>query len=117
MKPSRLILALALSATLAGCSTGGGIRHGWMMRGQVLALDEGVATICIGSSDGAAVGQVLAVQHFTLKYRAGSRGVPSVTRSDGGQVRITELFDEHYARGVVVRGSPAVNDVVELEVK
>ena len=111
-----IISTLVLCASVAGCVSGG-IRHGWMMRGQVLAIDGGEATVCVGSLDGAVVDQVLSVQHLTLKYRSGSRGQPSVTRSDGGQLRITRLFDDHYALAQTVRGNPAVNDVVELELK
>jgi hypothetical protein len=112
-----LYSVLALAVTLVGCVEGG-VRHGWIMRGQVLALDNGVATVCIGARDGAKVGQVLDVQHITVNQTSNPHGPgPTFTRSDAGQVKITELFDEHYARAQVLAGKPAVNDVVELEVR
>lgn len=111
-----LYSVLAIAVTLAGCVEGG-VRHGWIMRGQVLSLDNGVATVCIGTRDGAKVGQVLEVQHITPKPSGNSHASITFTRTNAGQVKITELFDEHYARAQVLAGNPAVNDVVELEVR
>ena len=114
---SLLYLTLAMSLTLVGCVEGG-VRHGWIMRGQVLTVDAGVATVCIGTRDGAKVGQVLGVERITVKPPVSPKsGNPTISRSDAGRVKIIELFDEHYARAQVVAGSPAVNDVVELEVQ
>ena len=112
-----LVIALVLSVASVGCASGGGIRHGWIMRGQVLALNGDVATVCVGSCDGAKIGQVLVVHHITVKPGISSRGSATIVRTDVGQVRITELFEDHYARALVESGNPAVNDVVELEMK
>lgn len=114
---SLLYLTLAMSLTLVGCVEGG-VRHGWIMRGQVLAVDDGVASVCIGTRDGAKVGQVLSVEHVTIKPAPSPKsGSPTFSRSNAGQIKIIELFDEHYARAQVVAGNPAVNDVVELELQ
>lgn len=112
-----IFAAVVGSGMLMGCVPGG-VRHGWIMRGQVLAVDQGVATVCIGTRDGAKEGQVLDVQHITMKPAISPKsGGPTYTRSNAGQVKITELFDEHYARAQVLAGHPEVNDVVELEMK
>lgn len=111
-----IVSMLVLCTSLVGCASDA-IRHGWVMRGQVLAMDDTVATVCVGTRDGAKIGQVFTVQHYTVKYGVGFKGANSVSRTDVGQVKITELFDEHYARAVVVRGMPAINDVVELEMQ
>ena len=87
------------------------------MRGQVLTLDSGVATVCIGARDGAAVGQILEVQHITIRPSGNAHGTVTFMRTDAGRVKITELFDEHYAKAQVVTGNPAVNDVVELTLR
>ena len=108
--------ALLLASAMAGCVPGG-IRHGWIMRGQVLALDEGVATVCIGTNDGAKVGQVLDVQHITIKPAPPKGQGATFIRSDAGKVEILDLFDGHYAHAKVLSGNPALNDVVELLVK
>lgn len=118
MRLSKMLVipsALLMSAAIAGCVPGG-LRHGWMMRGQVLAIDGSVATVCIGTSDGARVGQVLDVQRITMKP-APPKGTATFVRSDAGKVQIVDLFDEHYAHAKVLSGNPAINDVVELLVK
>lgn len=108
---------LVISVMLGGCAEGG-VRHGWVMRGQVLSLDAGVATVCVGTRDGAKVGQVLDVHHITVQTVANPHsGGPTFSRSDAGRVKITEVFDEHYARAQIVSGNPVVNDVVELELR
>lgn len=119
MKPSRFMgcFALLLAVASAGCISEGGIRHGWIMRGQVLALEDGVATVCVGSHDGARIGQVLAVHRITVKPGVSSRGSILIKSSDVGQVKIIDLFDEHYARASIVNGTPSVNDIVELDMK
>jgi len=105
------------AVALSGCVSEN-VRHGWIMRGQVLALDNGVATVCVGTRDGAKVGQVLEVQHVTFQATSNAHAAsPTISRSDAGRVKITELFDEHYARAQIVSGNPAVNDVVEVNMQ
>ena len=113
LKRTLLVTVLATSAALTGCVEGG-IRHGFIMRGQVLDVENGVATVCIGTKDGAKVGQVLEVERVTRVYGSPKSGASTYSRSEVGQVKISELFDEHYARAKILSGSPSVNDVVEL---
>lgn len=116
MSPRLVVAAtVVLSSVLAGCVPGG-VRHGWIMRGQVLALDDDVATVCIGTEDGAKVGQVLDVHHIVIKPGPPKQG-QTVVRTDAGKVEIVDLFDGHYAHAKVRAGSPALNDVVELQMK
>ena len=106
-----LTLALALTACVPG-----GVRHGYFMRGQVLSVDGDVVSICIGSRDGAKVGEELGVERITPKALASPKsGGPTFERADIGRVKIVELFDEHYARAKVLAGAPVVHDVVELQ--
>lgn len=105
------LLGGAILLTLTACATTGSIYHS-AMRGQVLSMDDDALVICVGERDGAKAGQVLQVvrhvrQHVP-KARSGFR------RETIGQVRITEVFDEHYARAAVVKGMPQLADVVEL---
>lgn len=112
-----LLSTLALVALLSGCVEGG-VHHGMIMRGQVLDLENGVATVCVGTQDGAKVGQVLDVYRFSSRVNSGSpKGGVTYSRSDAGRVKITDLFDEHYAHAQVLTGNPTVNDVVELRVQ
>ena len=111
-----LCLLLGLAFTLSGCIDGG-IRHGWIMRGQVLEIDSGVAIVCVGTSDGAKVGQVLDVHRDTHVLSGSPKSGATYKRSDVGRVEISELFDDHYARARVLSGSPATNDIVELQMR
>lgn len=104
------VVALALS--LSACVSGG-VRHGYIMRGQVLAIEGDVVSVCIGTQDGAKVGEELDVRRITTKPGPPKSG-PSFVRTDIGRVRIVELFDEHYAHAKVLSGEPQLNDVVEF---
>lgn len=105
-----LLLALATSA-YAQEST---YRHEVVMRGQVLEADAGALVVCVGEADGAQVGQVLEVVRHKRVSRSPKAAGSRFRREPIGQVRITELFDTHYAQAEVVTGKPKVNDTVEL---
>lgn len=112
-----LLAALVLLGLLAGPTWAGeaSFKHKYTMRGQVLEIQPGSVVVCIGQEDGARVGQVLdVVRHLSRSSRAKSTG-PRFRKEGVGTVRITSLFDEHYATAEVVKGSPRVNDTVELE--
>lgn len=112
-----LLVALVLLGLLAGPAWAGetSFKHKYTMRGQVLEIQAGSVVVCIGQEDGAQVGQVLdVVRHTPKSARAKSTG-PRFRKEDVGMVRITSLFDGHYATADVVKGSPKVNDTVELE--
>ena len=105
-----------LSVALMGCVEGG-VHHGAMMRGQILDLDNGAATISVGAQDGVKPGQIFDVQHYTHVLGDSSQNRASnYSRSVVGKVQIIEVIDAHYARAQIASGKPSVNDVVELEV-
>ena len=109
-------IALLLGAVaLNGCATNSPARHEYIMRGQVLSVDGDALEVCIGERDGAEVGQVLNVVRHTKKTGSPKAGSHQYKREDIGKVRITSLFEEHYANATVVSGEPLVNDTVELE--
>jgi hypothetical protein len=113
----QLLAALALSAAMAGPAMAAetSFKHAYLMRGQVLATGSGSVTVCVGKNDGAEVGQVLNVVRHVRTPSYGKKSGPRFRRQDVGQVTITEVFDEHYASAKVAKGSPRVNDTVELE--
>jgi hypothetical protein len=110
LAPVALLLALATSAY----AQDGSFRHEVLMRGQVLEADAGALVVCVGEADGAQVGQVLEVVRHKRVSRSPKAAGPRFRREPVGQVRITELFDTHYAQAQVVTGKPKVNDTVEL---
>jgi hypothetical protein len=88
--------------------------HTTRMQGQILDVEEGVAIVCIGTHDGAAVGQVLDVVRHVRRAKGPKQVGNPFRRETVGSVRIAEIFDEHYSRADVVSGNPRANDSVEL---
>lgn len=112
----QLLAAVVLVGAVAGSAMASetSFKHGLMMRGQILEAESGSVVVCVGKQDGAEVGQVLdVVRHVRITAR-GKNATSRFRRDDVGTVKITSLFDEHYATAVVVKGSPKLNDTVEL---
>ncbi len=105
-----LVVASIMSVTPVSAQS---LRHIVFMRGQVVDMTDGVATICIGSADGARTGQVLDVTRVvpvTVPVKAG----PAFRRKDVGHVRIDSIVDTHFAHATVIGGEAKVHDIVEL---
>ena len=108
-------VALFISLTLVGCATSP-TNHEYIMKGQVLAVDQKQLVVCIGESDGAAIGQVLnVVRHVPIM--APKASLPTFQRKNVGTVQIVSVFDEHYAKVEITQGNPRVGDTVELDRK
>ncbi len=60
-KPLVSVFLAVLLFSAAGCATMESAGHKYIMRGQVLEVAGDEAYLCIGSEDGARVGQELAV--------------------------------------------------------
>lgn len=88
-----------------------GIGHSFFMRGQVVDKDAAGTVICIGSADGAKVGQVLEV--YRIKRTHGK--MPNYGRTLTGHVTVDRIVDEHFAHATVTDGTASVNDIVELQ--
>ncbi|MBI5593588.1 MAG: hypothetical protein HY881_24310 [Deltaproteobacteria bacterium] len=83
------------------------------MRGQILeSTGEGVY-LCIGSADGAEVGQEYEVYKF-VRMQDLKTMRPNFKREETGKVKITEIVDEHYAKAKILTGEAKVNYIVEL---
>ncbi|PKN61724.1 MAG: hypothetical protein CVU57_28165 [Deltaproteobacteria bacterium HGW-Deltaproteobacteria-15] len=85
------------------------------MRGQVLEVTGGEAYICIGTAEGGKAGQEYAVYRFVKSMAGPQKQAQVFTRQTVGEVRITEVVDEHYAKARVLKGDVRVNDVVQLK--
>ncbi len=108
------ILGAALAIfviAVTGCASFGSISHKYIMRGQILEAEGSDVYLCIGSADGAQVGQEFSVYRFVKS----GRRYPSVLKQEKGTVKIIEIVDEHYAKAKVLTGEAKVNDVVELK--
>jgi hypothetical protein len=108
-----VFLAILFIVT-AGCATMETARHGYMMKGQILEVSNGVAYLCIGSAEGAKEGQEFPVYRHSKVYTGEKQASPNFKREEVGAVKITQVVDVHYARANVLRGDVKVNDVAEL---
>jgi hypothetical protein len=111
MKNGTFVIALlVILLTAMGCATLETARHKYLMRGQVLEVQDGKAYLCLGTEQGAKVGQVFNVRRYVKigGPRGGQYRVDSV-----GTVRITEV-ETHMANAKIVSGDVKANDVVEL---
>lgn len=110
----RVLIALILLALLSGCASNSPTRH-YFMQGQVLSVEDQSVVLCVGQAHGAEVGQVLSVFRNEQVNTAPKAARGSFKRVPMGQVRIVEVFDEHYARAEVVSGEIHANDTAELQ--
>jgi hypothetical protein len=113
----------------AACATdqGGGLMHGYFMKGQVVRAREDQTIVCIGHADGAALGQVFDVyryidvdpaeeadhEYFDPEPTYGS----FPTKERVGAVEIARVVNAHFAEVRVIEGDIAKNDFVELKRK
>lgn len=127
MKP--LVFMLLCAGILGACATdtGGGLVHGYLMKGQVVRAREDQTIVCIGHADGATLGQVLDVYryididpaeeanqaYFDPEPSYGS--FPKKKRV--GTVEIARVVDAHFAEVRVTEGEISKNDFVELKRK
>jgi len=116
MKKRTLIglLFVNLLVSVAGCATNSPTYHNYIMRGQIIEVNDNIAYLCIGSSDGASVGQELAVLKFGRMPPPSRSTAPRFKRDEVGKVRIIEIVDEHYAKATVLTGEVKANSMVEL---
>jgi hypothetical protein len=82
------------------------------MRGQVLDVQGGTAYICLGTEQGAKVGDVFTVRRYVNTIVA--RGVPQYRVDNIGSVQITEVFS-HMANAKILNGDVRAHDVVDLK--
>ncbi|MBD8524412.1 hypothetical protein [Pseudomarimonas arenosa] len=113
----RVLIGLAMSGLIASFASTAAetpsMRHTHFMRGQVVEAQDQSLVICIGSADGASIGQQLdVVQH--RRVRTGPKGMGRFEREVVGKVRIDAIVDEHYAEATVISGTAGKNDSVEL---
>ncbi len=102
-----LILVTIVTLMMFSCAT---FYHSFIMKGSIIEASGSEVYLCIGSKDGASVGQELDVYKIIRVTRA--RG--TFRREYTGKVKITEIIDEHFARATVISGNAEKNDIVEL---
>ena len=110
--------ALIMAVFLIGSNSYGNVYHSYIMRGQVLASVNNEIYLCIGTKDGARVGQTLDVYRVALKVPIESiTNNPELIRNKIGVVKIIKIMEEHMAKATVISGKAEKYDIVELEIK
>ena len=105
-----LILVTFVILLTFSCAT---VYHGFLMKGSIIEASDSDVYLCIGSKDGASVGQELDV----YKIIQGRSKVTPFRRERTGKIKITEIIDEHFAKATVISGKAEKNDIVELSGK
>lgn len=115
MKPNFITMLLGVVALfiMTSCASVEKVEHKYIMKGSILeSTSEGVY-LCIGTADGAAVGQELNVYKY-VKMGSGKYAEQNFRREETGKIKITEIVDEHYAKAKILTGEAKVNYIVEL---
>jgi hypothetical protein len=84
-----------------------------MIKRSVIAIEDSNVYICIGSRDGAKVGQELDEYNIGAKHMV-YKGSPSFERKHTGKIKNIEILDEHFARAILVSGKADIAYIVEL---
>ena len=105
-----IVSVMFMIILLTSCATMGNAYHKYLMKGSIIETYDSYIYLCIGSNDGAEVGQELDV----YKIRTISKARSTFQRENTGKVKITEIVDEHFAKAKVISGKAEKNDVVEL---
>ena len=87
-----------------------GLRHTFFMAGSIIESSADGVYICIGSPDGARVGQTLEVVRITRTH--GPKQSIRFKREKVGTVRVDAIVDEHFAQATVTSGRAKKGDVV-----
>lgn len=107
-----LVTVLVAGPTPAAASEPG-LGHTFMAGSVIESSPEGVY-ICLGSPDGAAVGQQFDVVRVTRDRSGNPKQGARFKRTKVGTVRIDAIVDEHFAEATVTSGSVEKGDIVRL---
>lgn len=108
-----LFAALVAQGSLVAASNPG-IRHTVFMAGSVIESSADGVYLCIGTSEGAQVGQQLEVVRLTRDTGINPKQGAHFKREKVGTVRIDAIVDEHFAQATVVSGHAEKGDIVRL---
>lgn len=110
-----LIFCMILIMTFSGCATMQKSYHSAFMRGSIIESAGADVYLCVGSADGAQVGQEMDVYRVDSKFDHKS-GQWNFTRVPTGKIRITQIVDEHFAKASIISGAVAKNEIAETKV-
>jgi hypothetical protein len=109
----RLLLLLMAALMISSYATAQTGYHANIMKGSIIEMQDSKIFICIGSRDGAKVGQELDVYNVGAKPMMYNEPL-GFKREHTGKIRIVEILDEHFARATLVFGKAERGYIVEL---
>jgi hypothetical protein len=119
-----MVLMILGIFTLTSCATtscqryakGGGIA----IKGSVIQVADKDVYLCVGTLDGAWVGQELEVWRTIYGKGTPTTDVQGFTTTSGeiseamvGKIKITKVLDDHYSMAEVISGEAKLHDIVE----
>ncbi len=111
-KISKIMVVVVFGLIVSGCANSD-FSHKYLMRGQVVSVTNNTVVVCVGTSDGAEVGQILNAYRFVMNDD-NDEGADLFKRIDIGQVKINEIVDGHFAKVTVLKGDIKQHDMVQL---
>ena len=108
-------LALALFLPAVAAADEPSAYHRYVMKGSIIEKKGPELYVCIGTNDGAEVGQELDVVRVQRAPAGGKSGIVRFERQQIGRLRIEEIVDEHFARARLLSGEGRKGDLVELK--
>jgi len=105
---------LILALIFVGCQTTGNFRHSVLMKGSIVDWQGSEAVVCIGTNDGAKVGQELKVYKVESVKHQDKELVSTFRKVETGEVKIIEIFNEHFAKASVLKGDVKTGYLVEM---
>jgi hypothetical protein len=113
-KISRVFVLVLVTSFITACANSQ-FYHETIMRGQIVGFDKNEIVVCIGTNDGADIGQELQV------YRSNWEDMSVETlEGDGykyeyvGKVKIVSIVNDHFARAKILDGKLNKYDMVEF---
>ena len=114
-KKSGLLLIASFFTLLfiTSCAT---TYHGYVMRGSILESTGKDVYLCIGSKDGAKTGDEFTVYKNVKTVVDTKQASKDVWKKEQtGTVKILEIVNDHYAKGVITSGKADINSIVEMK--
>ena len=99
---------------LTACS-GNQFYHEYIMRAQVVGIDNDEVIVCIGTEDGAEEGQELEVYRYVWEG-AVEEGDSDYRVDHVGTLKIKSVVNDHFARAISTEGDVRKHDMVELRI-
>ncbi len=115
--PAALLLVATALAPATVRAAEGGWYHEFVMKGSVIDVAEEGIYFCIGTPEGAKVGEDYDVLHVSRDISGHPRSTPRFKHVKVGRVKVEEIVDVHYAKAKVIDGKVEKGDLISLEGK